>query len=45
VEGNHGSRDAAVGISLGELRWIAKDERRCQYVGCLTSALSGGDVH
>jgi hypothetical protein len=45
VEGDLGPRDAAADKELGELGLIAKDERRCKHVCCLTSALSGCDIH
>lgn len=45
MEGNLCPRDAAAGIELAELCWIAEDERRCQHVCCLTPALADGDVH
>jgi hypothetical protein len=45
MEGDLGPRDAAAGNELGELGLIAKDERRCQHVCCLTPALSVGDLH
>jgi len=45
MEGNLGPRDAAADYQLGELDLIAKDERRCQHICCLTSALSDGDIH
>ncbi len=45
MKSNVGLRDAPVDKKPTKLGFIAKDERRCQHVRSLTSALSGRDIY